>query len=102
VRLIGMDLERFASFSDACTWPDHPQKRDTCIIERKLGTNVQQVPRDLLDGLPEADKDACIAVPTAGWADESFKVTRRQSVAYCVRVGNKCIFKPGQEVYTEG
>jgi hypothetical protein len=60
---------------------------DTCIIEKKLGTDPQTVARDLLDGLPENDKTAWVAIPIEGWANESFQVTRRKSVGYCVRVG---------------
>ena len=175
VRLIALD-ETFDSFTDACTWPDHPRKRaeghfinvprtlqtiataqchavskclftaidtdrevlhtstddaaklaslkflghwvgdihqplhvsfagdrggnfiresgpcqnslhtvwDTCIIEKKLGTDPQTVARDLLNGLPESDKTAWVAIPIEGWANESFQVTRRKSVGYCV------------------
>jgi hypothetical protein len=53
---------------------------DTRIIEKKLGTDPQTVARDLLDGLPESDKAAWVAVPLEGWANESFQVTRRKSV----------------------
>jgi S1/P1 Nuclease len=60
---------------------------DTCIIEKKLGTDPQTIARDLLDGLPDSDRAAWVAVPIAGWANESFQVTRRKSVQYCVRVG---------------
>jgi S1/P1 Nuclease len=155
VRLIALD-ERFQSFTDACTWPDHPRKRaeehfinvartvqtittptcpavpkclftamafdlnvlstshddqaklaslkflghwmgdihqplhvsfaddhgggfiresgpcvnnlhavwDTCIIEKKLGTDPQTVARDLLDGLPDDTKASWVAVPS--------------------------------------
>jgi len=173
VRLIALD-EAFDSFTDACTWPDHPRKRaeehfinvprtlqtiataqcqgaptclftaivtdrevlrtstddtaklaslkflghwvgdihqplhvsfaddrggnfirqsgpcvnslhtvwDTCIIEKKLGADPMTVARDLLDGLPESDKTAWVAIPVQGWANESFQVTRRKSVGY--------------------
>ena len=193
VRLIALD-EAFDSFTDACTWPDHPRKRaeehfinvprslqtiataqcqgastclftaivtdravlqtsnddqaklaslkflghwvgdihqplhvsfaddrggnfiresgpcvnslhtvwDTCIIEKKLGTDPMTVARDLLDGLPESDKAAWVAVPVQGWANESFQVTRRKSVGYCVRVGTKCVYQQGNETFTVG
>jgi hypothetical protein len=41
--------------------------RDTCIIEKKLGTDPQTIARDLLDGLPDSDRAAWVAVPIAGW-----------------------------------
>ena len=47
---------------------------DTCIIEKKLGTDPQTIAQDLLDGLPDSDRAAWVAVPIAGWADESFHV----------------------------
>ena len=75
---------------------------DTCIIEKKLGTDYQQVARDLLDGLSSSDKTAWIAVPVEGWASESLRVTRRTSVGYCVHSGSKCIYKQGQEIFSEG
>jgi len=36
---------------------------DTCIIEKKLGTDTQTVVRDLLDALSASDKAAWVAVP---------------------------------------
>ena len=41
---------------------------DTCIIEKKLGTDPQTIAQDLLDGLPDSDRAAWVAVPIAGWA----------------------------------
>jgi hypothetical protein len=75
---------------------------DTCIIEKKLGTDTQTMARDLLDGVPASDKAAWMAVPIAGWANESFQVTRRKSVQYCVRVGSKCVYQQGNETFSEG
>jgi hypothetical protein len=69
VRLIAHD--HFNSFTDACTWPDHPQA-------------------------------AWVAVPIQGWANESFQVTRRASVQYCVRVNTRCVYQQGNETYSEG
>jgi hypothetical protein len=41
-------------------------------------------------------------VPIAGWANESFQVTRRKSVQYCVRVSSKCFYQQGNETFSEG
>ena len=60
------------------------------------------VARDLLDGLPQSDKTAWVAIPVEGWANESFQVTRRKSVGYCVRVGAKCVYQQGNETFTVG
>jgi len=43
-----------------------------------------------------------VAVSIAGWANESFQVTRRKSVQYCVRVGTKCFYQQGNETFSEG
>ena len=43
-----------------------------------------------------------MAVPIAGWANESFQVTRRKSVQYCVRVGAKCFYQQGNKAFSEG
>src|SRR5215467_3227432 len=75
---------------------------DSCIIEKKLGTDAQTVAEDLIDGLPASDKAASVAVPVEGWANESFQVTRRKSVQYCVRVGTKCFYQQGNETFSEG
>jgi len=72
------------------------------LNEKKLGADYRQVAQDLLDGLPSSDKTAWIAVPVEGWASESLRVTRRASVGYCVHSGSKCIYKQGQETFTEG
>src|SRR5438309_534896 len=47
---------------------------DTCIIEKKLGTDPQTVATDLLDGLSETDKSAWLAIPVEGAANASFQV----------------------------
>jgi len=57
---------------------------------------------DLLDRLPDSDWAAWVAAPIASWANESFQVTRRKSVQYCVWVGTKCVYQQGNETYSEG
>ena len=63
-----------------------------------MGTDPQTVARDLM----ESNKATWVAVPVEGWANESFQVTRRKSVQYCVRVGSRCVYQPGNETYSEG
>jgi hypothetical protein len=75
---------------------------DTCIIEKKLGTDPMTVARDLLEAVHESDKTAWVAISVEGWANESFQVTRRPSVGYCVRVGTKCVYQKGNETYSVG
>ncbi len=75
---------------------------DVCIIEKKLGTDPPAVARDLLESITDSDKAAWVAIPVAGWANESFQVTRRKSVQYCVRVGTKCVYQQGNESFSEG
>jgi len=43
-----------------------------------------------------------VAIPVEGWANESFQVTRRKSVGYCVRVGTRCIYQQGNDTVTVG
>ena len=43
-----------------------------------------------------------MAVPIEGWPNESFQVTRRKSVGYCVRAGTKCIYQQGNDTGTVG
>src|SRR5215475_9056153 len=74
---------------------------DTCIIEKKLGTDPQTIAQDLLDGLHDSDRAAWVAIPIAGWANESFQVTRRKSVQYCFRVGINCFYQQGNETFSE-
>jgi hypothetical protein len=47
-------------------------------------------------------RPAWVAIPVEGWANESFQVTRRPSVKYCVRVGTRCVYQQGNETFTEG
>ena len=58
--------------------------------------------RDLMESITDSDRAAWVAVPIAGWANESFQVTRRNSVQYCVRVASKCFYQQGNETYSEG
>jgi len=73
-----------------------------CIIEKKLGADPQAVARDLMESITASDRAAWVAAPIAGWANESFQVTRRKSVQYCVRVGSKCVYQQGNETFSEG
>ena len=75
---------------------------DVCIIEKKLGTDPQAVARDLMESITASDIASWVAVPGEGWANESFQITRRKSVAYCVRVGTRCIYQIGNETYSQG
>ena len=75
---------------------------DACIIEKNLRDDLQTVARDLLDGLPQGDRAAWVAVPVEGWANESFQVTRRKSLQYCVRAGAKCVYDQGRETFVPG
>src|SRR5215470_453329 len=80
--------------------PPHGLKRLRHREEARHGP--QAVARDLMESITDGDKAAWVAVPIAGWANESFQVTRRKSVQYCVRVGTKCLYQPGNETFSEG
>jgi len=68
----------------------------------KLGTDPQAAARDLIESITDSNKAAWVAIPVEGWANESFQVTRRKSVQYCVRVGAKCVYQQGNETLSEG
>lgn len=38
--------------------------------------------------------------PLRGGRNDSFQITRRKSVQYCVRAGTKCIYDQGRETFT--
>ena len=75
---------------------------DVCIIEKKLGTDPQAVARELMESITDSDRAAWVAVPIAGWANESFQVTRRKSVQSCVRAETKCVYDQGRDIFTLG
>ncbi|HYK11069.1 MAG TPA: hypothetical protein VEV39_09735 [Gemmatimonadales bacterium] len=52
--------------------------------------------RDLMESITDGDKAAWVAIPVEGWANESFQVTRRKSVGYCIRVGSECVYQQGE------
>ena len=55
-----------------------------------------------MESITDSERAAWVAVPIAGSANESFQVTRRKSVQYCVRVGSKCVYRQGNETFSEG
>ena len=63
---------------------------------------VSQTRGKLKCGKSRRDRSAWVAVPIAGWANESSEVTRRKSAQYCVRVGTKCFYQPGNETFSDG
>ncbi len=75
---------------------------DTCIIERELGTNPRDVARDLQEDIRDSDRASWRATPIEEWASESLEITRRVSVGYCVREGNKCVYEAGNETFDPG
>jgi hypothetical protein len=75
---------------------------DVCLVAKAFGSDPAMAARQLLDGVPERDKAAWLAAPLAGWADESYEITRRPSVGYCVLIGPACVYQAGRESFAVG
>jgi S1/P1 Nuclease len=71
---------------------------DTCIIERKLGRDIQHIASELRSGVTEAERAAWTSTSAKEWANESFMMTTAEAVRYCVRprpaVGTRWRTKP--------
>src|SRR5262249_18579306 len=70
--------------------------------ERGLGTRPRVVAQALLDEITASDRATWTATPVEEWANESFEITRRATVEYCVRQGNKCLYEAGNEQFDPG
>src|SRR5262245_27471944 len=75
---------------------------DTCIIEKKLGLNWRSIARDLSENITDSDRATWTATSVTVWANESFALAREKETAYCVQVGNKCVYQVGNETYDPG
>jgi len=66
---------------------------DTCLITRKLGTDILAIATDLRSQVTDAHRAQWNSTSPKDWANESFKITTSQAVAYCVRKQNACWYQ---------
>jgi hypothetical protein len=75
---------------------------DSCIVERKLGTDWRAVARDLEEDIMPEDRGVWTSTTMETWANESLIIARSAAVQYCVVVGNKCVYAANNEAFEEG
>jgi len=70
---------------------------DTCIIKRKLGTNLQRIAADLRRPVTEAERTQWTSTSATDWANESFAITTSDEVEYCVKTETGCRYEEENE-----
>jgi hypothetical protein len=70
---------------------------DTCIIKRKLGTNLQRIAADLRRPVTEAERTQWTSTSAKEWANESFAITTSEEAEYCVRTETGCRYEEDNE-----
>lgn len=75
---------------------------DTCIIEKKLGTDWRSIGLDLSEVIAASDRATWTATKVEVWAGESYAIAREKDTEYCVIVGNRCVYEAGNETYDTG
>jgi hypothetical protein len=71
---------------------------DTCIIRRKLGTNLQRIAADLRASVTAAERTQWNSTAAKEWANESFAITTAEDVEYCVKTETGCWYEADNEV----
>lgn len=66
---------------------------DSCIIARKLGTDIQAIAGELRSQVTSADRAQWNSTTPKEWANESFKITTSAEVEYCVQKNNACWYE---------
>lgn len=67
---------------------------DTCIIERKLGTDIHNIAKELRRHVTEDNRTQWNNTSVRGWANESFTIATSPDVEYCVPKANACWYQP--------
>lgn len=80
---------------------------DSCIIERAIGADYSDVAEELRAEITDADRAAWLppeidAKSVVSWANETFAITERPDVQYCVRKDGACWYGPDQQQYRSG
>jgi hypothetical protein len=72
---------------------------DTCIIQRKLGTNVRRIATTLREAVTADQRTQWTSTSATDWANESFAMTTSEDVAYCVQTTTGCLYEEDNETY---
>jgi len=84
----GNDIEEAGPCSDNlhAVW-------DSCIIEEKLGSEIEKLAAALRGSVMDADRTQWTSTAPKAWANESFIITTSEPVAYCVQKENACWYE---------
>jgi hypothetical protein len=72
---------------------------DTCIIQRKLGTNVRRIATTLREPVTADQRTQWTSTSATDWANESFAITTGEDVEYCVTTATGCLYEEDNETY---
>jgi hypothetical protein len=72
---------------------------DTCIIQRKLGTNIRRIAAQLREPVTADQRTQWTSTSAIDWANESFAITTAEDVEYCVKTATGCLYEEDNEVY---
>ena len=70
---------------------------DTCIIERKLGSDIQHMASELRARVTAAERVAWTSTRAKEWANESLMITTAEAVRYCVKTETGCWYEVDNE-----
>jgi hypothetical protein len=90
----------YIEVTGACTGSLH-LAWDTCVIEKKIGTDEGSVAAALREEVTDRERKAWApssldAIPVAGWANESLAIAESPFIQYCYRHGDACWYSTGQ------
>jgi hypothetical protein len=72
---------------------------DTCIIQRKLGTNIRRIATELRASVTADQRTQWTSTSATDWANESFAITTAEDVEYCVKTTTGCRYEEDNETY---
>jgi S1/P1 Nuclease len=72
---------------------------DTCIIQRKLGTNIRRIAAELRAPVTADQRTQWTSTSATDWANESFAITTAEDVEYCVQTATGCLYEEGNETH---
>ncbi len=80
---------------------------DNCIIEQRIGQDYSQVAEQLRSEITDHDRARWIpqeigVESVVGWANETFAITTRPDVQYCIQKEGSCWYASDQEQYRGG
>ena len=80
---------------------------DTCIIEQRIGLDYSQVAEQLRSEITDEDRARWIpqeigVESVVGWANETFAITTRPDVQYCIQKEGSCWYASDQQQYRGG